>query len=71
MTVKQSSVLTAPPDEGEVFVPRTLVFGQEDALACQAAGYNVGCFRIPAVLQTSDGVILGPHHFTKPLSKPF
>merc|ERR1711936_83789 len=42
-------------DEGTVFVNRTLVFGLEDALASQ---YNVGCFRIPAVVQTTAGVIL-------------
>jgi len=42
-------------DEGTVFVNRTLVFGQVDA---EASEYNVGCFRIPAVVQTSEGVIL-------------
>merc|ERR1712179_655094 len=42
-------------DEGTVFVNRTLVFGQEDA---EASEYNVGCFRIPAVVQTSEGVLL-------------
>ena len=42
-------------DEGTVFVNRTLVFGQADA---EASEYNVGCFRIPAVVQTSEGVIL-------------
>jgi len=42
-------------DEGTVFVNRTLVFGQADAAASE---YNVGCFRIPAVVQTSEGVLL-------------
>ena len=42
-------------DEGTVFVNRTLVFGLDDALHSE---YNVACFRIPAVVQTSDGVIL-------------
>ena len=34
---------------------RTLVFGLDDA---QNSEYNVGCFRIPAVVQTTDGVLL-------------
>ena len=31
------------------------MFGLDDA---QNSEYNVGCFRIPAVVQTSDGVLL-------------
>ena len=34
---------------------RTLVFGLDDA---QNSQYNVGCFRIPAVVQTTEGVLL-------------
>ena len=39
-------------DEGEVFVPRVRVFGMEEAHEAQAQGFNVFCFRIPAVVQT-------------------
>ena len=57
-------------NEGEVMVPRTLVFGigmsgkyhtrckhpaSEEA---QASPFPVTCFRIPAVVQTSSGAIL-------------
>ena len=59
-------------NEGEVMVPRTLVFGI--GMSCgimyhtrckhpaseeaQASPYPVTCFRIPAVVQTSSGAIL-------------
>ena len=42
-------------DEGTVMVPRTLVFGLEQA---QNSPYPVTCFRIPAVVQTDTGIIL-------------
>jgi len=42
-------------DEGEVLVPRTLVFGLEEA---KASPWNVACFRIPAVVQTDSGILL-------------
>ena len=45
-------------DEGEVFVPRVRVFGMEEAQEAQAQGFNVYCFRIPAVVQTVGCAIL-------------
>ena len=36
-------------NEGEIKVPRVRVFGMEEAQQAQSQGYNVFCFRTPAV----------------------